>query len=171
MQSNTRNRFTKCGILPAQGNLSEGCQVNHTRQIWIRVGSWRANKKERSEHLDGQFQVAWSALEQQSSCSKTTHLMIVATPEATIFKGAGRAVRRVRRACSTGFRRRVTDPFRRGLEIFADGTVTGRFGGLTARRMCRVQVIKQGFFVPKIRGNVHFQISPAFNLEVELVLS
>ncbi|KAJ7248700.1 hypothetical protein C8J57DRAFT_1240118 [Mycena rebaudengoi] len=43
-----------------------------------------------------------------------------------------RAVRRARRAGSTGSVRRVADPFRRAPEIFFDGTATGRFERVTA---------------------------------------
>jgi hypothetical protein len=43
-----------------------------------------------------------------------------------------RAVRRARRAGSTGSVRRVTDPFRQGLWNFFDGTATGRFFDSTA---------------------------------------
>ncbi|KAJ7258488.1 hypothetical protein C8J57DRAFT_1234094 [Mycena rebaudengoi] len=49
-----------------------------------------------------------------------------------------RAVRRARRAGLTGSVRRVADPFRRGIEIFFNGTATGPFGeptAVTARRV------------------------------------
>ncbi|KAJ6622031.1 hypothetical protein B0H10DRAFT_1944870 [Mycena sp. CBHHK59/15] len=49
-----------------------------------------------------------------------------------------RAVRRARRAGSTGSVRRVADPFRRAPEIFFDGTATGRFERATAVEMTAV---------------------------------
>ncbi|KAJ7909898.1 2OG-Fe(II) oxygenase superfamily-domain-containing protein [Mycena leptocephala] len=53
------------------------------------------------------------------------------TPKTPI----NRAVRRARRAGSSGSVRRLTDPFRQGLEILSDGTVTGRLEEPTAVEM------------------------------------
>ncbi|KAJ6615301.1 hypothetical protein B0H10DRAFT_1950008 [Mycena sp. CBHHK59/15] len=52
--------------------------------------------------------------------------------------GIARAVRRARRAGSTGSVRRVADPFRQAPEIFFDGTATGRFERATAVEMTAV---------------------------------